>query len=163
MLRFRQHGSVEKYVHEFEGHNYRMEEIQAGVLNVKMKYIEKWTQQRRNAAALYSKTLSSMGLNQVITPFHPDHVKPVYHLYIIRVQDREELMKFLDSNGVQTGLHYPYPLHETRAYESLGYVPEDFPVASKYAKEILSIPMFPEITDEMVLYVCEKIKEFYTK
>lgn len=163
ILRFRQHGSVKKYAHEFEGHNYRLEEIQAGVLNVKMKYIEKWTEQRRNAAALYTKTLNSMGLQQVVTPYHPDHIKPVYHLYIIRVRNREELMKFLDDNGIQTGLHYPYPLHETKAYEPLGYVPDDFPVASKYAKEILSIPMFPEITDEMVLYVCEKIKEFYTK
>jgi len=140
-----------------------MEEIQAGVLNVKLKYIEKWTAARRRAAELYTKTLNSFGLSQVVSPYNPDYVKPVYHLYIIRVQKREELMKFLGDAGVQTGLHYPYPLHETKAYENLGHEPGDFPVASKYAKEILSIPIYPEITDEMVLYVCEKIKEFYSK
>jgi len=163
MLRFRQHGSVEKYVHDFEGHNYRIEEIQAGVLNVKLKYIEKWTEARRKAAGLYTKTINSMELSQVTLPYHPEYVNPVYHLYIVRVQNREELMKFLGDNGVQTGLHYPYPLHETKAYENLGYVPEDFPIASQYAKEILSLPMFPEITDDMIYYVCEKIKEFYCK
>jgi dTDP-4-amino-4,6-dideoxygalactose transaminase len=163
MLRYRQHGSVEKYVHDFEGHNYRLEEIQAGVLNVKLKYIEKWTESRRRIAELYSNTFNSMALKQLVPPCHPDYVKPVYHLYIVRVQNRENLIKFLGENGIQTGLHYPYPLHEQKAYAHMGYKPEDFPVASKYAKEILSLPMFPEITDNMVFYVCEKIKEFYTK
>ena len=163
MLRYRQHGSVEKYIHDFEGHNYRMEEIQAGVLNVKLKYIEKWTDNRRKYAKLYSETFKSMGIEQAIPPFNPDYCNPVYHLYIIRVQNREELMKYLSDNGIQTGLHYPIPLHEQRAYAHLGYKPEDFPVAGKYAKEILSLPIYPEMKDEMVYYVCDKIKEFYTK
>jgi len=161
MLRYRQHGSVEKYIHDFEGHNYRMEEIQAGVLNVKIKYIENWTSQRRKAAALYTKTFNSLGLEQVTPPYHPDYVEPVYHLYIIRVQNREKLVEHLSASGIQTGLHYPIPLHEQRAYGHMGYKPSDFPVASKYAKEILSIPMYPEMTDDMVYYVAEKIKEFY--
>src|SRR4030095_993117 len=163
MCRYRQHGSVEKYVHDYEGHNYRLEEIQAGVLNVKAKYIEKWTENRRRVADTYTKTLSSMSLPQIVPPCHPDYVKPVYHLYIVRVQNREALIKHLNENGVQTGLHYPIPLHQQKAYEHLGHKPEDFPVASRYAKEILSLPMYPEMTDEMVYYVCEKIKEFYTK
>lgn len=161
MLRYRQHGSVEKYVHEMPGHNYRLEELQAGVLNVKIKYIEKWTADRRRIAALYTKTLGEMGIGEVITPYNPEHVKPVYHLYIIRAQNREGLSKHLNDKGVQTGLHYPQPLHMTKAYEHLGYKPGDFPVAKKYADEILSIPMYPEMTDEMVHYVCENIKGFY--
>lgn len=161
MLLFRQHGSIEKYVHEMAGANYRLEELQAGVLNVKMKYIEKWTEDRRRLAALYTKTLGEMNIEQVVTPYHPEHVNPVYHLYIIRAERRDELSKFLNEKGVQTGLHYPTPLHMTKAYSSLGYKPDDFPVAKKYADEILSIPMYPEMTDEMVQYTCETIKAFY--
>jgi dTDP-4-amino-4,6-dideoxygalactose transaminase len=128
-----------------------------------MKYIEKWTESRRKAADLYTKTFESLGLKQVVTPYHADYVKPVYHLYIVRVQNREQLMKYLSDNGIQTGLHYPIPLHEQRAYAHMGYKPQDFPVASRQAKEILSLPMYPEIKDEMVYYVCEKIKEFYNR
>lgn len=161
MLRYRQHGSVEKYVHDIPGLNYRLEEIQAGVLNVKMKYIEKWTNERRRVAALYSDTFKDLNIEQVITPYNPDHVSPVYHLYIIRVKDRENLIKHLAANGVQTGLHYPLPLHMQKAYSDLGYRPDDFPVAKKFADEILSIPMYPEMTDDMVHYVCETIRSFY--
>ena len=163
MLCYRQHGSVEKYKHDFEGHNYRMEEIQAGVLNVKLKYIEKWTENRRRVANLYTKTFNSLRLEQVVPPYHPDYVNPVYHLYIVRVKEREKLMSYLNENGVQTGLHYPIPLHEQKAYEHMGHKPNDFPVASQYAKEILSLPVFPEMKDEMVYYVAEKIKGFYSK
>ncbi len=162
MLKYRQHGSIEKYVHEMVGHNYRLEEIQAGVLNVKLKYIEKWTDMRRKNAKLYTKTFADMGLSQVITPYHPEYVDPVYHLYIIRVNDREKLSEYLNKNGVQTGLHYPLPLHMQQAYAHLNYKPEDFPVAAKYAKEILSIPMYPEMTEEMIHYVCTTIKKFYS-
>ena len=162
MYKYRQHGSVEKYIHDIEGHNYRLEEIQAGVLNVKMKYIEKWTENRRKLAKLYTEIFNSLGISEVITPFHPDYVNPVYHLYIIRVKDREKLSEHLNKNGVQTGLHYPLPLHIQKAYAHLNYKPEDFPVALKYAKEILSIPMYPEMTEEMVHYVCSTIKKFYS-
>ncbi len=162
MYKFRQHGSIEKYIHEIEGHNYRLEEIQAGVLNVKMKYIEKWTDNRRKAAMLYTETFNSLGISEVVTPYHPDHVDPVYHLFIIRVQNREKLMDHLNKNGVQNGLHYPLPLHMQKAYSHLNYKPDDFPVAKKYANEILSIPMYPEITEEMIHYVCSTIKKFYS-
>jgi dTDP-4-amino-4,6-dideoxygalactose transaminase len=162
MLRYRQHGSVEKYVHEIEGHNYRMEEIQAGVLNVKLKYIEKWTGNRRRIAKLYSDTFESLAISEVVTPFHPEYVKPVYHLYVIRVKDRDKLVNYLGDKGIQTGLHYPIPLHMQKAYAHLGCKPEDFPVAAKQAGEILSIPMYPEMTDDMVGYVCSSIKNFYS-
>ncbi len=162
MYKYRQHGSTEKYVHEMEGHNYRLEEIQAGVLNVKMKYIQKWTDMRRKNAKLYTETFASLGIEEVITPWHPEYVNPVYHLYIIRVKDREKLSGYLNKNGVQTGLHYPLPLHMQKAYAYLNHKPEDFPVAAKYAKEILSIPMYPEMTDEMINFVCSSIKKFYS-
>jgi dTDP-4-amino-4,6-dideoxygalactose transaminase len=163
MLRFRQHGSVEKYVHDMEGHNYRMEEIQAGVLNIKMKYIAEWTDRRRAAAEIYTKTLSEMDLDSVVTPYHPEHIKPVYHLYIIRAKNRDKLMKYLGDKGVQTGLHYPIPLHMQKAYDYLGYKQGDFPVAEACCKEIVSIPMFPEITEEQINYVCRSINNFYKK
>lgn len=162
MYKYRQHGSTEKYIHDIEGHNYRLEEIQAGVLNVKMKYIEKWTDLRRKAAKLYTETFNALGIEEVITPWHPDYVDPVYHLYIIRVKNREKLIEHLNKNGVQNGLHYPVPLHMQKAYSYLDYKPEDFPVAKKFAGEILSIPMYPEITEEMIQYVCSTIKEFYS-
>lgn len=161
MNKYRQHGSTEKYIHDIPGHNYRLEEIQAGVLNVKMKYIEKWTNNRRRIAALYTKTFSDLKIEQVITPYNPGNVSPVYHLYIIRVQNREKLIDHLAANGVQTGLHYPLPLHMQKAYSNLGYKSDDFPVAKKFADEILSIPMYPEMTDDMVQYVCEAIRSFY--
>ncbi|MCX7877612.1 MAG: DegT/DnrJ/EryC1/StrS family aminotransferase [Ignavibacteria bacterium] len=163
MLRFRQHGSVEKYIHEITGHNYRMEEIQAGVLNVKLKYIESWTEKRRSRAALYNKTFSELSLEEVVTPYNPDHVNPVYHLYVVRVTDRSELVKYLSEKSIQTGLHYPIPLHMQKAYSFLGHKPDDFPVALKQSDEILSLPMYPEMTDEMVYYTCESISEFYRK
>jgi dTDP-4-amino-4,6-dideoxygalactose transaminase len=161
MLRYRQHGSVEKYVHDLPGHNYRLEEIQAGVLNVKLKYIEKWTEARRNIASLYTKTFAGLGIEQVVTPRHPEYITPSYHLYVIRVQNREGLNKYLNEKGVQTGLHYPQPLHMTKAYADLNYKAGDFPVAQKYADEILSIPMYPEMTNDMVQYVCETVQSFY--
>ena len=161
MLRYRQHGSVEKYVHEIEGHNYRLEEIQGAVLKVKVKYIEQWTENRRKNAALYTKTLNELGIDEVITPYNPEYVKPVFHLYIVRVQNREKLVNHLSENGVQTGLHYPIPLHMQKAYMRFGHKPEDFPVAQKFAGEILSLPMYPEMTSEMIHYTCDKIKEFY--
>ncbi len=159
MLLFRQHGSLEKYVHIIEGTNYRLEEIQCGVLNVKLKYLAKWTEQRRKIALLYDSLLKD---SPAIIPFVPDYAKPVYHLYVVRVSDRENLMNYLSSKGVQTSLHYPYPLHLQEAYKYLGHTKGDFPVAEKCCKEILSLPMYPEMTEEMVHHVCKSINEFYS-
>jgi dTDP-4-amino-4,6-dideoxygalactose transaminase len=161
MLRFRQHGSTEKYIHETEGHNYRMEEIQAAVLNVKLKYIENWTEKRRKTADKYNEQLTNLHKDEIIRPYCPDNVKAVYHLYIIRAKKRDELSKFLNSKGIQTALHYPIPLHMQKAYSYLNHKEGDFPVAEKCCKEILSIPMYPEISDEQINYVCETIKSFF--
>lgn len=153
------HGSEKKYYHDLIGYNYRMSELQAAVLNVKMKHIEKWTEMRRTDAERYNIRLGE--IEQVITPSELAGVKHVYHLYVVRVKDRDKLQMFLIENGIGTGLHYPIPLHITQAYAYLGYKKGDFPVAEKLANEILSLPMYPELTEEQIDYVCEKIKDFY--
>jgi len=154
----RDHGSGKKYFHDFIGYNYRMSEFQAAVLNVKMKYIEEWTEQRRANAELYNARLA--GIDRVKAPEALKYVKHVYHLYVIRADKRDELLDYLKTNGVGVGMHYPVPLHLTQAYSHLGYKRGDFPVAEQLADEILSLPMYSELTEEQIDYVCEKIEDF---
>jgi dTDP-4-amino-4,6-dideoxygalactose transaminase len=161
MLRFRQHGAVVKYVHDIEGHNYRMEEIQGAVLGVKLKHLEKWTDARRAAARRYGELLKNVP--EVHCPVEKPYAKHVYHLYVIRVPDRDELMKRLKEKGIDTGLHYPLPLHLQAAYKYLGYKKGDFPVAEKCCAEIVSLPMFPEMTEEQIQTVARAIREHYGK
>jgi dTDP-4-amino-4,6-dideoxygalactose transaminase len=160
MRKIRDHGSSEKYHHDLIGHNYRMEGIQGAVLSVKLRYIEKWTEQRRANAALYSELLADVP--EVIIPREMDSVRHVYHLYVIQVNQRNELQEFLSGQGVSTGLHYPIPLHLQRAYECLGYKKGDFKIAELQMDKILSLPMYPELSPDQVRYVAEKIKEFYS-
>jgi dTDP-4-amino-4,6-dideoxygalactose transaminase len=155
------HGSREKYNHEVIGHNYRLEGIQAAVLNVKMRHIAQWTEMRRANAEVYRGLLQ--GIDEVAAPAEAAHVRHVYHLYVIRAKDRDELKKFLHEKGIETGLHYPIPLHLQKAFRDRGYGEGSFPVAERYAKEILSLPMYPELTGEQIAYVVEKIKEFYSR
>ncbi|MBA7698621.1 dTDP-3-amino-3,6-dideoxy-alpha-D-galactopyranose transaminase [subsurface metagenome] len=157
--KLRDHGSGKKYYHDLIGYNYRMSEFQAAVLNVKMKYIGEWTEMRRRNAEKYNSLLGK--IEQVITPAELQGVRHVYHLYVVRVKDREKLQNFLKENEIASGLHYPIPLHLTQAYAFLGYKKGDFPVAEKLANEILSLPMYPELAKEQIEYVCEKIKAFY--
>jgi dTDP-4-amino-4,6-dideoxygalactose transaminase len=162
MLRFRQHGSIDKYVHDSEGHNYRMEELQAGVLNVKMKYISEWTKKRQRAARLYTEQLSGINWSGFVTPYYPEHTVPVYHLYVIRSKERDALAGYLSDKGIATALHYPIPLHLQKAYSYLNHKTGDFPVAEKCCREILSLPIYPEITDEQIGFVCDSIRNFYS-
>ena len=155
----RDHGSEKKYSHDLIGFNYRMSEFQSAVLNVKMKFIEKWTEMRRMNAQKYHERLNE--IEQVISPRELEGVRHVYHLYVIRAENRDKLQSFLKDKGIGTGLHYPIPLHLTGAYSYLGHKKGDFPVAERLADEILSLPMYPELTDEQIDYVCEKIKDFY--
>ena len=157
--KMRDHGSGKKYYHDFIGHNYRMSEFQAAVLNVKMKHIGKWTEMRRMNAERYNALLGE--IEQVITPSELKGFKHVYHLYVVRAENRDKLQMFLNENGIATGLHYPIPLHLTKAYAYLGYGKGDFPVSEKLVNEILSLPMYPELAEEKIEYVCEKIKAFY--
>ena len=158
MLRYRQHGAVVRYIHDIEGHNYRMEELQGAVLGVKVNYLNEWTEKRRNVASKYKKLLKKNHF--VKCPIEMPYSKHVYHLFEIRVPDREGLSNFLKENGIDTGLHYPMPLHLQQAYKYLGYKKGDFPVAEKCCEEILSLPIFPEMTNEQIEYVCSKINDF---
>ncbi len=155
------HGRVSKYDHEFEGYNSRMDGIQGAVLNIKLKYLAGWCDKRAQAAKVYNSLLSS--ITEVVTPKVLPNVKHVYHLYVIRANRRDELKKFLEENGVSVGIHYPIALPNLTAYKYLGYSPQDFPTATKYENELLSLPIFPEITQEQIEYVVHKIKEFYQK
>ena len=156
---YRDHGSEKKYYHETYGHNYRMEGIQGAVLGVKLKYLDKWTDGRRRAASKYRELLS--GVSEVVLPVELPYAKHVYHLFVLRAKRRDDLMKFLNEKGVSTGLHYPVPLHLQQCFKHLGYKKGDFPVTEELAENCISLPMFPELTDEQIGYVCEQVKAFY--
>ncbi len=157
----RDHGSEKKYSHELYGHNYRMESIQGAVLGVKLKYLYQWTEKRRAAAGRYNELLKNEP--EILLPAEMDYATHVYHLFVIRVRKRNELRKFLNENGISTGMHYPVPLHLQKCFEHLGYKNGDFPETEKLAEECLSLPMFPDLTDDQIEYVCEKIKHFLRK
>lgn len=155
---YRDHGSKEKYVHDFEGHNMRMEGFQGAVLNIKLRYLKEWTEARRKNARYYNQLLKD--IPGVQTPEEMPYARHVYHLYVIRVSDREGLQKYLSENGIGCGFHYKYPLHLQKAYSHLGYKKGDFPVTEKAMEEIVSLPMYPELSRKQMEYVAEKIKEF---
>lgn len=155
----RDHGQAKKYYHDFEGYNGRLDAIQAGILRVKLRHLSEGNNQRRQHTATYNELLC--GLEHVILPFEPSWVKAVYHLYVVRVPQRGELQAYLDEQGVATGLHYPVPLHLQKAYDGRGFKEGDFPVTEKVSAEILSLPMFPQLTDEQIFHVANSIKNFY--
>ncbi len=157
--KYRDHGSGQKYYHDMIGYNYRMSEFQAAVLNVKLDFIERWTEQRRNNARLYTELLKDV--DEVITPYEADECYHVYHLYVVRAPERNRLQSYLKDKGIASGIHYPLPLHLTGAYKHLGYEKGSFPVAEKLAEEIVSLPMYPELTKEKIEMVCEAIRSFY--
>jgi dTDP-4-amino-4,6-dideoxygalactose transaminase len=144
----RDHGQAKKYYHETEGYNGRLDAIQAGFLSVKLKYLAKWLSQRREIARWYNEYFRESG--SVVTPFEPDWSRSVYHLYVIRVEDRHTLQAGLTSQNIGTGIHYPVPLHQQRAYAHLGYRTGDFPVTERLAPQIVSLPMFPQLTEQKV-------------
>jgi dTDP-4-amino-4,6-dideoxygalactose transaminase len=138
----REHGQSQKYYHEMEGFNGRLDSIQAGLLRVKLKHLPSWTEKRRAAAARYRELFAGKETSPVL-PYEPDWSKVVYHLFVVRVQDRDEFMKQLGAAGISTGIHYPIPLHLQNAYKDMGYQKGDFPVTEKVSVEIVSLPMFP--------------------
>ena len=141
-----------------EGYNGRLDAIQAGVLRIKLKRLNNWTDARRKNAAYYDELLSSVpGIDR---PAQSDHSRSVYHLYVIFADKRDELMKFLMEKKIATGLHYPLPLHLQKAYSHLGHREGDFPVTEDIAARLLSLPMFPELTSSQIEYVVESITEF---
>ena len=160
MQQLKQHGvSDNKYHHHRAGHNYRMEELQAAALRVKLNYIAQWTDLRRQHANAYREMLSGVG--DLVTPEEMPGVKHVYHLFVVRTERRDDLLEHLRANGIGADLHYPTPLHLQPAYASLGYTCGAFPVAEKTAKCILSLPMFPELTHDNIARVCDLVRDFY--
>lgn len=155
----RDHGSVKKYYHEIYGHNYRMEGIQGAVLGIKLKHLEKWTDARRAVAGKYREQLKD--IDAVLLPEEMSYAKHVYHLFVVQVPDRDKLQNYLNENGISTGLHYPVPLHLQKCFDHLGYKKGDFPNTEKLADNCLSLPMFPELSDDQIGYICDKIKLFF--
>jgi len=144
----RDHGQAKKYYHDLEGYNGRLDAIQAGFLSVKLKHLAKWTSQRREIASRYNEYFRKSG--SVVTPFEPDWSRAVYHLYVVRVEDRQKLQADLSSQNIGTGIHYPVPLHQQKAYAHLGYRTGDFPVTERLAPQIVSLPIFPQLTEQQV-------------
>jgi dTDP-4-amino-4,6-dideoxygalactose transaminase len=140
------HGSARKYVHEVIGMNSRMDTVQAVVLNAKLQRLGEWNERRRDAAALYGQLLGDLSGVRLPRPMAGN--VDVWHLYVIRLARRDEVLRFLQEQGIGAGIHYPYPLHLTPAYRGLGYRLGDFPVAERAASEILSLPLYPHITPE---------------
>jgi dTDP-4-amino-4,6-dideoxygalactose transaminase len=153
----RDHGQAKKYYHDIEGYNGRLDSIQTGILSVKLKYLAEWNHHRRQHAERYSKLLGIC--EGVILPFEPTWSKAIYHLFVIRVVDREQLKEYLGTKGVGTGIHYPIPLHLQKAYGNLLYRKGDFAVTERVAGEILSLPMFPGLTEAMQKCVAEQTAE----
>lgn len=149
------HGSLIKHSHELEGINSRLDGLQAAILLVKLKYIHKWTGLRIQHAARYNEQLSNN--EHIVIPLTHEDAKHVYHLYVIRTDNRDELQSCLKENGIASGIHYPTPLPFLKAYKYLAHKPADFPVAYHYMERILSIPMFPELSDNEIEFIVHKI------
>jgi dTDP-4-amino-4,6-dideoxygalactose transaminase len=155
----RNHGSETRYLHEYLGHNYRMDGIQGAVLDVKLRHLHEWTQRRIGIAGLYRDCLQDV--SEITLPAQSPDVSHVYHLFAVRVPERNRLMEWLGAKGIATGIHYPVPCHLQKAYEFLGYGPGTLPVSEAYASQLLSLPMCAELDEESVKYVCEQIRTFY--
>jgi len=154
----RDHGQSKKYYHDVEGYNGRLDSIQAGILSTKLKHLGKWTRKRIEAAGHYDRLLSNV--DDVVKPYCPDWARAVYHLYVVRVPDREGLQKHLAEAKIATGIHYPVPVHLQKAYAGMGHRLGDFPVTEKVTREIVSLPMFPQLSAEQCERVVNEIANF---
>lgn len=151
------HGSKTKYENDLMGFNSRLDGLQAAILNVKLKYLDEWNRRRREIAHLYDQLFSDV--EEIITPFEAEWADPVYHLYVIQVENRDHLRQKLNELGIGAAIHYPKPLHRLKSYEFLNLPEGSFPVAESVASKVLSLPNYPEMTDAMVEYVAEKVKQ----
>jgi dTDP-4-amino-4,6-dideoxygalactose transaminase len=159
MKTLRDHGQAKKYYHDVEGYNGRLDSIQAGLLHVKLPHLAGWNAARRERAADYNRQFAAAG-SVVTVPYEPSWSRAVYHLYVVRTDDREGMMSHLKQMGIGTGIHYPIPLHLQKAYVSLNYRKGDLPVAEKVAGEIVSLPMFPQLTAAQQARVVEEVLKF---
>ena len=156
------HGRIDKYDHQVEGVNSRLDGLQAAILGVKLKHLPEWTEMRRKNAYLYNRYLKDTDL---ITPAEIDGVNAVYHLYVVRTKKalRNKLQEYLGTKGISTGIHYPIALPNLRAYTYLKHTGEDFPEATEASQEILSLPMYPELTEDQILYISKNIGDFFAE
>lgn len=156
---FANHGALVKHQHQIEGINSRLDGLQGAVLSVKLPHVLRWNQLRREHAAYYNQLLNT--IEGIVIPVVHQQALPVFHLYVVRVTHRHELQKYLNKRGISTGIHYPTPLPFLKAYAYLKHQPLDFPVAYSYQDQILSLPMYSELTNDQIEYVCDTIRNFY--
>ncbi len=157
MRMLRDWGQERRYHHLVKGFNYRMDGIQGAILRVKLRHLDAWTAARRTHAARYSSMLSN--LDTVETPVEVAYRRHVYHIYAVRCRDRDALHRALEAEGIQSGLHYPIPVHLQKAHEDLGYRPGDFPVSEAAARTVLSLPIYPEMTARQVEQVVAAVEQ----
>ena len=150
-------GAEKKYHHVLKGYNFRMESIQGAILRVKLRHLEKWTEARRAAAKRYDQLLLDCGIG---LPKQMDYARHVYHIYAVRTSERTALQQALTAQGVQSGIHYPFPVHLLPAFADLGYQAGQFPHSERAANEVLSLPMFAELTAEQSAIVSAAVREF---
>jgi len=153
----RNYGQRERYYHCMKGFNSRLDEIQAALLSVKLRHLDDWNNRRRSIARMYANNITNP---LVIHPQEMGYGRHIYHLYVIRVKRRNAFQTFLHEQGIATMIHYPVPIHLQESYQDLGYKRGDFPISEALAKEIVSLPMYPELTDEEILYICDVINHF---
>jgi len=154
----RDHGQAKKYYHDSEGYNGRLDAVQAGILHVKLAHLAKWNSQRRERASVYKSLFGSSRC--VVTPYEPAWSRAVYHLYVIRTELRDEMAAHLKTKGIGTGIHYPVPLQRQKAYSWLEYEAADFPVCEAVSNQILSLPMYPQLTSEQQARVVQEVSHF---
>lgn len=159
MKMLRDHGQAKKYYHDIEGYNGRLDAIQAGILRIKLKHLDKWNQQRSENAERYNMLMVSLA-DTIGLHHQAPWAKSVYHLYVIQIEGRDELMAELAKDGIGSGIHYPIPLHLQKAYAHLNYKAGDFPASEKLARDIVSLPMYPNLTAEQQQQVVQKIEQF---
>lgn len=154
----RDHGQAEKYYHEVEGYNGRLDAIQAGILRIKLRHLAAWNEKRRECARRYRELLGSRE-EEIKLPNEPSWAKGVYHLYVVRVENRDQLQRHLATANIGTGIHYPIPLHLQKAYGSLGHTAGDFPVSERSASQILSLPMYSGLDHKQQRHIADQVIE----
>ena len=159
LIMLRNYGSSKKYYHDFIGFNSRLDTIQASVLGVKLKYLNDWNEKRFANAGLYNQKLKDVG--DLILPNNDDVESHVFHLYVIRTKQRDQLMSYLNEKKIQVGIHYPIPIYSLGAYSHLGLTGSDYPTTECFSREILSLPMFPELSEDQIDIVTDTVKKYF--
>lgn len=155
--KMRNYGQSKKYHHDFIAWNRRLDALQAAILRVKLRHLDKWNKQRMKHAHTYNQLLKN---EDVVRPYHDSLTLHVYHLYVIRLNGRDRLQKYLNEKGIETGIHYPLPIHLQKAYKHRGGKKGEFPISEGYAPQLLSLPMYPQLSEEKIQFIVNAIKKF---